>query len=159
MPCLRVQALPLLPCTLPLLRVQALIPPPPPQPVHLQELMAPFCYDRKGEVKAGEAGWFARPVLNFYQVAAGGGTGGRRAGGFVCVCVCVCRCQPASTDLTQRTSACCCTRACFRPPLIAIVLQGYLTVYYNDRMIREAQRFSEVPRLTPRQEEVGVRWV
>lgn len=26
-------------------------------------------------------------------------------------------------------------------------------MYYNDRMIREAQRFSEVPRLTARQEE------
>lgn len=30
---------------------------------------------------------------------------------------------------------------------------GYLTVYYNDRMTREAQRFPEVPRLTPKQEE------
>ena len=33
----------------------------------LQELLAPFYYDRKGEVKAGEAGYFGRPVLNFYQ--------------------------------------------------------------------------------------------
>lgn len=29
--------------------------------------MAPFYHDRKGEVKAGEAGYFGRPVLNFYQ--------------------------------------------------------------------------------------------
>ncbi|KAL4440574.1 hypothetical protein ABPG75_003575 [Micractinium tetrahymenae] len=30
---------------------------------------------------------------------------------------------------------------------------GHLTLYYNDRMTREAQRFPDVPRLTPEQEE------
>lgn len=33
----------------------------------LQELMAPYYYDRKGEAKAGELGYFGRPVLNFYR--------------------------------------------------------------------------------------------
>lgn len=97
-----------------------------------QELTFPFCYDKRGEVKAGEKGWFEWPVLSWYQGCAGAGLQEVPKPRTPLPCHLLRRCIPAA-------AAPICLLTSPAPSALSCHQSRWLTFYYNDLMIRQGQ--------------------